>query len=438
MKKLIPIFLVALFTVALAGCSTAGVEQLYQLPQQSENYLDLQAKVDQIIAGGAQYAAPTAGQNRQSIQLYDIDGDGTDEALAFFRQTGREKLQIYIFNQIDDTYQKASVIEGNGTAIESITYCDLNGDGISELIVGWRTSAELQSLGLYEMTDFQPESVLLTGYSDYTTGDLNADGHDDLIVLSHDTAKKTGTVECYYYAGSHEPKRATAAISPGTTAVSKLRLGTLTGGESALFITGDYEEGKVITDIFAFVDGVFKNISAGEDGISAETLMTYPSTSSAAIDLTDINDDGILEIPAAVQLGDGLESGFYLLYWYRFDISGAKEHVLTTYHNYSDSWYVEIPEAWEGVLFLRRVDNVSGERALIFSLQQDDTLVDVMAIYTLTGDNKQDKAAEGNRFTLYTEGDYIYAAEFFDDVDSGMTEESLETAFHLIVSAWDA
>jgi len=436
-KKYI-LLILAVFTAAiLTACTTVGIDELYQLPRQAADDLELQAMLDQIIGSGAQYAAPAAGQNRQSVQRHDIDGDGTDEVLAFFRQKGQERLQIYIFREIGGTYEVASVIEGDGTSIGSITYADMNGDGASALVVGWRTGAELQMLGVYEMTDLQPKTVLLTDYTSYTVGDLNRDGCTDLLVLSHDTALETGTVNCYRFQGGQEPTRTTAALSPGMTAVNHVRLGTLTGGEPALFVTGDYEEGRVITDIFAMPDDVLKNISAGADGISTETLMTYPTTSSAAIDLVDINGDGVLEIPAAVQLGDGLESGFYLLYWYRFDITGNREHVLTTYHNYTDGWYFEIPDTWQEILTLHRVDS-AGERALIFTLRTGEEPQEVMAVYTLTGDNKLNKAGEGNRFTLYIDGNNIYAAEILADIDVGLTQEQIQSAFHIIVPAWDA
>ena len=36
--------------------------------------------------GSAEYIAPLSGENRQTIQLVDVDGDGTQEAVAFFQK----------------------------------------------------------------------------------------------------------------------------------------------------------------------------------------------------------------------------------------------------------------------------------------------------------------------------------------------------------------
>lgn len=63
----------------------------------SEAYVNLQAKINQE-KGSAEYIAPLSGENRQTIQLVDVDGDGVQEAVAFFRDTTSENpLKIVIF-----------------------------------------------------------------------------------------------------------------------------------------------------------------------------------------------------------------------------------------------------------------------------------------------------------------------------------------------------
>ena len=55
--------------------------------------------------------------------MVDLDGDGREEALAFFRQSDGEKpLKIYVFTDNGDSYAQTAVIEGSGLAVYSIAY----------------------------------------------------------------------------------------------------------------------------------------------------------------------------------------------------------------------------------------------------------------------------------------------------------------------------
>ena len=82
-------------------------------------------------------------------EIASLDGDGEEEALAFFRNSADEKpLKIYIFTAGKQGYEQAAVIEGTGTSIYSIAYEDLDQDGRKELLVGWRVNTDLLALSV--------------------------------------------------------------------------------------------------------------------------------------------------------------------------------------------------------------------------------------------------------------------------------------------------
>ena len=120
--------------LSLVGCAapklTLDPEELYALPELPERYTALNQQLSAIQEGGAEYATPVSGSNIQPVQMMDLDGDGREEALAFFRQSDGEKpLKIYIFAADGDSYRQVAVIEGSGLAIYSVAYSDMNGDG---------------------------------------------------------------------------------------------------------------------------------------------------------------------------------------------------------------------------------------------------------------------------------------------------------------------
>ena len=85
--------------LSLAGCAapklTLDPEELYALPELPERYTALNQQLSAIQEGGAEYATPVSGSNIQPVQMMDLDGDGREEALAFFAPVPRiaEKLR---------------------------------------------------------------------------------------------------------------------------------------------------------------------------------------------------------------------------------------------------------------------------------------------------------------------------------------------------------
>ena len=81
---------IALSVLPLSACTapklTLDPEELYALPELPERYTALNKQLSAIQESGAEYAAPVSGSNIQPVQMVDLDGDGREEALAFFRQ----------------------------------------------------------------------------------------------------------------------------------------------------------------------------------------------------------------------------------------------------------------------------------------------------------------------------------------------------------------
>ena len=194
-KKLLGLPLILCLCFLLTGCLfNSRVEDLYCLPQLPEEYTELKNKIDDILSDGAEYDAPLSGGNVQPVQLVDLDGDGTEEAVAFFRKSTEEKpLKIYIFRVQGESYEQAAVIEGSGTAIYSISYTDMDGDGVMELAVGWRVNntdpdnlQTLQALSIYKLKELQPKELLQKTYAKYIIADLNEDKKKELIIIRSD------------------------------------------------------------------------------------------------------------------------------------------------------------------------------------------------------------------------------------------------------------
>ncbi len=435
--RLAAALLLILFT--LSGCAngpgfTLNPQELYALPELPAKYTQLNGLLTEILSGGAEYAAPTSGSNIQSVQLIDLNGDGREEAVAFFRNPADEKpLKIYIFSAEDDTYRQSFRIEGSGTAIYSINYVDMNGDGRMEIAVGWKAAAELQVLEVYTSDDEETHPLVRTDYVKYLTFDLNEDGQQELLVLR---AGQNGDGVADYYNWQDDGSLVTRSYIRISSTMAELsqqgrvRAGTLSNGEPAIYVSGVTDQSMAVTDILTLRGGEIANVvidqTTGVSGEISPFCSLYPS---------DFNSDGITETPRSIALptGPSGDTAYRLIEWRQFDRSGDSVSVLRTYHNLDDGWYLRIPDAWTNRFYAVRTTS-PGEASVTFCLR--DSAQPFLRVSALSGSGRDMRAVRGNRFIIGRRTETIYTAELPDSSvarDFSMTEEELRSAFSLIV-----
>ncbi len=451
MRRFVKLAVLGLLLILLSGCGaklpdfdlqfTLDPQELYTLPKLPAKYTELNDQIKQIIRSGAEYAAPLAGTNIQPVQLRDLDGDGREEAVAFFRAAAEDKpLRICIYAADGETYRQTAVIEGSGTAIYSVTYRDLDNDGHTELLVGWRVSPELQVLAVYALRANGPVELLRTDYVKYSAQDLDQNRMQELVVLR--SVPDTGDSVADYYdwrAGTLEI-RSSARVSMTMAELNQqgqLTSGTLRGGEAAVFVTGVVDSTQTITDILALRNGEFSNLVLSDaTGVSGETALfrsLYPM---------DINGDGITEVPRPEFLAawDNSNDFHQRISWNSYDMEGVAETATSTYHNLEDGWYFQLPETWfDRILVSRNV--ASDEATVTFYIRENEEGVPepFLRVVAIGGTSRENKAVRGSRFILSRKTETIYVAELLDGNagwEYGMNEDEVRAAFNLIATEW--
>lgn len=491
-KKWVRLLLPAAMLMLLSGCLFRPPDELYRRPEKSAGYDQLVSAIREVRTGlEAKYgvsgedAVIVSGENTATIQLQDLDGDGYREsAVAFIRVPGVEKsLKIYVFTQVDENYMVTGIVEGDGSAIYSVDYVDLNGSGYKEVVVNWQVSTGVYQLGAYTLdelaievakgggekketasalpvkqSDLAATELLLTGCSaavdnsSYSSGyrliDIDQDTRTEIAVVRIDSAGPGSEVEVYGWRDGGFESLSSVSLSNGIVNLNRIRANYLSGAyyPPALYISCTLADGSRTVEVVAYqeVEGKRKkqlvNLSLDQDGVSENRLQGY-----AGMDPTDVNGDVVLELPSLKSLpsyGDSPASNFWLVDWSHYNENGQREKVMTTYHNLTDGWYLEIPEDWEGKITISRNDSLSGsgQRQVIFSLWQGEDVPPqpFLSIYKLAGSNRAARAEEEGRFILREEDDIIYAARFYDcPWDCGLEINDLLTKnFQTIQASW--
>ncbi|NLV85880.1 MAG: VCBS repeat-containing protein [Clostridiales bacterium] len=437
MKRGLILALGLVFLCFFAGCSLSDTDELYSLPQPPYEFLQLQGLIDDEIAAGWEYSAPTIGSFRQSVQLTDLNGDGVNEALAFLysKEMGPK---ICVYRKGLSGYELAATIAGEGTAIGRVEYADLDGDGMVEILTTWKMSADMRIFKAYSIENWTSSLVFTTSCTDFQVGDLDKDGTPDVAVLRLD--QNSGSVDVFNVSAKGEVVKTEARLSASLSSVDRFRIATIGDGSPAIFVEGRYLEGDELynlTDIIVSDEGKLKNICLDVSTGDSRAKRHYP------VYCTDINGDGSLAVPFAEKLYSqpGYLSDNYVFDWFRYDALGNSEACGCTYHNYTDGWYFMLPDEWRDDLTVRRESGISGERSVVLSHFDEETqeLTDYLTIYVLSGENRRDRAKIAGRFTMLNSETVIYAAKLhtIDDVlPSEEAQKDITDRFHLIYTEW--
>lgn len=432
MKKIRIFALLLAVTMLLTGCGFRAVNEFYSVPKRSEGYTNLQSEMQQAMSGW-EYAAPSSGEYRQTMQTADLDGDGNNEYLLFAKSNSADKpLRIYIFSGDGEEYWLMDTIDCIGSSFDQVDYVRINSDKGVQLIVGHQVSDQvLKSLSVYQMIDGQMERILTTNYSRFLCCDLDRNGRSEVFVIHPDTESAAKCVAELYGSENGTIQRSQeVSLSASADSIKRIVLGNLNDGPAAVYVASGLDGNAIITDACALIDGQLTNVSlSAESGTSVQTIRNY------YVYADDIDGDGALELPSLISLS-AVDNGEtdetqYVIRWYSLNSDGTTVDKMFTYHNFVGRWYLQLDKKIAGQLTVAQRGNSYEFGLWNEQLQQSQKL---MTLYVLTGQRREEQAVEDNRFAVYRNESTVYAVKL--EVASaayGMTQENLINSFHLIV-----
>ena len=434
MKKRISFVLLLMLASLLAGCTMRTVDEMYRLPRRSETDNHLQSAIDAAMKD-LSFAAPIAGENQQTVQMADLDGDGAVEYIVFARDPVNKAIRILVFDQHKDEFDLLSVIESHGSAFEQVEYVNIDDKPGLEMVVGRQVSDQVRrSLSVYSFASGSPEQIMTANYLKFLTCDLNEDGKTELMLIKPGESDADRGIAALYTMGQSGMERSReVALSSTGDSVKRIMTSRLQSGEPAVYVASSADESAVITDIFTIRDGSFSNISfSRESGTSVQTLRNY------YVYADDIDSDGVLELPSLITMRPIKNSTSaeqqYLIRWYAMDSSAGEHTKRHTFHNYMGGWYLELGDGWA-----ERVSVVQSGSTFWFYVWdvKFENAVPVFSVHVLTGSNREEAAEQDNRFVLLRAEGVIYAARLASGAaDYQITQEDLTPCFHLIHQAW--
>ena len=425
---------VVLMALLLSGCTMVTVDQMYQPPKRSAAYEDLQRAIDSAMAG-MQYASPLSGENRQTVQMADLDGDGTEEYLLFARDTSENPMKILIFSRDGKSCRLIEIIGCRGAEFDLVEYVNLDDRPGVELVVGCRVSEMvLRSLSVYSFADGESSQLMGINYSKIVPVDLDSDGMTELMVINRGESDEDNAIAALYDCQDGVMTRThQASMSESSDHIKRIMVGKLQGNIPAVFVSSRVADSAIITDVFALKNGRFTNVSFSNDsGTSVQTLRNY------YVYADDIDSDGVMELPDLIDMkpveNTWMASNQKLIRWYAMDLQGDEVDKMYTFHNFDGGWYLQLDK-----FLIPRISVIQQGSSYVFYLwdEQFQNSQILMTIHALTGHEREHTASARGYYVLHRAEGVLYAVQTETvAMELGLIPELLAESFHGIQMDW--
>lgn len=414
-----------LFLFALPGCGDITLESFLQpgidellhppklTPEQTEISNALEAAVGTGRAEKLKY--PRRGEYLSAFVMYDLDDDGTEEALVFYDDPNNieYQTQICILDNDGSGWRALQTYPGNGTAVDQIQFVDISGQGGCDILIGWeRTNQELKTVNLYHFQNGQMKSLFSNTYSELLVTRLTGGRHDDLLLLEASSQAKPVDAKL----ASLLPEEKTVDIvgeeyrmTNAFTSYQEVQYGLLADRTPAVFIDGSISGDLYCTDVLYFDREQGKLTSRliyDVDDHSESTIRTM------ALTCQDIDKDGIMDVPMPEPLPgyeNAQEEALYLVNYNCLDHNGISR-VAPVAVNLEAGYMVRFPMSWRDKVTITQEDKSGEWRFWLYNGSLSQLREELLRIKVYSSKDYHDKFDADTYRIIRTKGNFEYYA----------------------------
>ena len=435
LRKIICVVLTLMLGIILCGCDffATNTAELLSPPALSGELNEINKAIKNSAEGDYTLKYPSRGAYRSAVVREDINGDGILEAFAFYSTTDGETTTMnvsYIRNS-DNEWEAVAQQKIVAGGVDMIEFCDLDSDGIREVLVGWEIygTSEMQ-LAVYSVTENSLTQRMLQRYTHFITCNLNEDGKNEVLIVRVGFAEQVNNASLFEISENGVTEISSCELDNAAKTVNIPVVSKLSTGKPAIYID-EIKGVGAITEVLFMEKGALVNPLFQHE--LKETISTLRSASYAT---RDINNDGLLEIPVQENLPSvtksQLNEKLYMINWCTFN-GEILTNQLVTIINAIDSYYYVIPAKWVGsIAVLKDTDNNVRE---IYKYNAEDMTVGESLLY-IRAVKKSDwdagKYEDGKTKEIMNNGEITYICRISDVAAAeGLTIERVKADFKL-------
>jgi len=410
LKRLIAAFLCLIICLGICGCNlyTVDTDNLLSPPKLNGDMYPIQVAIENSLSGGYKLKYPSVGNYRSAVILEDLDGDKKDEAIAFYETSNDEQVTMNI-NIIRLDGKKAKSVDSKSftaAGINMVDFCDLDNDGTKEILVGWEIYANSEKqLTVYSFSSDTLISRFEQKYTNFICCDLDSDKKSELLIQLLDTKSAVNKAGLFSISKEGVKQTSGCIMDSAVKTAGEFKISTLSTGQTAVYVDEIKGIGAV-TEVLFVTKGELVNTLLDVENNSENNR----TLRAANISSSDINGDGIIEIPIASDMPRAdANSGENIYYtnWCSFNGEALTVKQVSII-NSVDGYKIEIPRQWLNSIAVAK-DTDKKTRTIYNYDVNTQTVGEKIVTFKVYTKSEWNKAKGPKTVKLGAKGDNIYA-----------------------------
>ncbi len=347
--------------LTLCGCSLLEFNTSPTLvsPAATGDEEAIQTALETFISGEFGSAAadqyklkyPNSGDYRTAFIVKDTDGDNVAEALAFYTLSDEQPLaHVNYLRKQGKEWESIADLESESADIREVQFSDLDGDGRSELLIGYEISIARDSrLCLYRLSQLAMTELASYWYTDFLVSRVVSEAQNDVTVFHISNSEYVVEATLCSMQNGEMKTRSKTFIDGYIEKFAAIDSCRLENGSTGIFADCEKENGTLITELLVW-DG--KRLTAPL--YDAYANVTVKSARTSGLAFCDVDGDGTFEWPVSEELPlpeSGNGETLWLTRWCSYD--AAAEEDVTEFYSVTvpqDGYLLRVDNAWLGAL----------------------------------------------------------------------------------------
>ena len=369
MKRLLLLLLPLVLTGCVSTANRNNILNLLSSPRLSERESRIMASLSEYSGQEIKLKYPKKGENISPVQIVDLDGDGTDEAVVLYNNPADGTTAcMALLDRTGDKWVVTETFDGWGSEVYRVDFRQLKKTEGSQIIVGYTFADDSEIiLSVYFLESGRVDNVYTQTCQEYVTHDVTGDKIDD-IVLAGINAPGQATQLKVFSAHNRESFDILASrpIEARNVDVTNISFSSSDYSPSEVILL-DYEDRyhRVYTEAVYYSDYELIQV-LHPDVVQKIWYFEY------GLNSRDVNGDGWVETPTIIDDGKPFGHSLKHMEWTCFLRENPQRMYYGVCHA-ENGVFFPLPDEWMGNISLDADED--GRKWRVIRTADDDVLV---------------------------------------------------------------